>query len=313
MTGKEMLDILKAAVYCGTYRKYANGDISGSWMPLANYRNSKEFLEACEKLHKDEDDPEFMFQDKEYLPDEYYSESCICPEVFAVIAAIKAMNDKEQEAFGKYCDKNAAIPEMFDVEEFKLNYKPGCAHPTSQSGNQNALEELLEIVKAHGEDCKGYYVGAIKVKDGYFVRFKKQELEKSFCFGYSDFGQGMTEEEAYEKCSNFGEKEFKDENLARFDRKYEDELEQLGRYEDVTLRCTERTDHAYTVCDVQDKFTTPDPEHELTLKGEDADKFREEYKNTVASLRAAFEKKIDSYLKRYGVSKIRKWTYWVDE
>ena len=58
------------------------------------------------------------------------------------------------------------------------------------------------------------------------------------------------------------------------------------------------------------------PKAQILLYGfgsEDADKFREEYKNTVASLRADFEKKIDSYLKRYGVSKIRKWTYWVDK
>lgn len=307
-----MMEILKAAVYCGTYRKYANGDISGSWMPLANYRNSKEFLEACEKLHKDEDDPEFMFQDKEYLPDEYYSESCIYPEAFMVIQAIKAMNDDEKNAFDKYCDENAAIPEMFDVEEFKRAYKAGLISSESLS-TSSALEEFLEIIKRKdGSDYKGYYVAAIKVKDGYFVKFTKQELEKSFCWGYSDF-QGMSEEEANELCANFGEKEFKEYNLNKFDSKYKDELYQLERYKDVTLRCTERTDHAYTVCEVQDKFTTPDPEHELVLKGEEADRFRKEYATTVASLRTEFEKRIDSYLKRYGVSKIRKWTFWADE
>ena len=85
------------------------------------------------------------------------------------------------------------------------------------------------------------------MKDGYFVKFTKQELEKSFCWGYSDF-QGMTEDEANELCANFGEKEFKEENLARFDRKYEDELEQLGRYDDVTLWCNEWGTGVYMSC-----------------------------------------------------------------
>ena len=312
MTGKDMLDILKAAVYCGTYRKYANGDISGSWMPLVNYRNSKEFLEACKKLHAGESDPEFMYQDSEYLPDEFYSESCIYPEVFEVIQAIKGMTEDEANAFAKYCNENAAIPEMFDVEEFKRAYKAGLINSESSS-TSSALEELLEIIKQKdGSDYKGYYVAAIKVKDGYFVKFTKQELEKSFCWGYSDF-QGMTEDEANELCANFGEKEFKEENLARFDRKYKDELEQLGRYADVTLWCNEWGKGVYMSCGPKSKFSTPDPEHELTLRGEDANKFRKEYTTTVASLRAKFEKRIDSYLKRYGVSKIRKWTFWADE
>ena len=175
------------------------------------------------------------------------------------------------------------------------------------------MEELLEIIKQKdGSDYKGYYVAAIKVKDGYFVKFTKQELEKSFCWGYSDF-QGMTEDEANELCANFGEKEFKEENFARFDRKYKDELEQLGRYADVTLWCNEWGKGVYMSCGPKSKFSTPDPEHELTLRGEYANKFRKEYTTTVASLRAKFEKRIDSYLKRYGVSKIRKWTFWADE
>ena len=35
------------------------------------------------------------------------------------------MNDDEKNAFAKYCNENAAIPEMFDVEEFKRAYKAG--------------------------------------------------------------------------------------------------------------------------------------------------------------------------------------------
>lgn len=50
-------------VYCGTYGKYAAGSIDGKWLDLSNYADMDEFLEACAELHKDEHDPEFMFQD----------------------------------------------------------------------------------------------------------------------------------------------------------------------------------------------------------------------------------------------------------
>lgn len=311
-----MIDILKAAVYCGTYGKYAKGDLSGAWIQLAKYKTSCEFLDACGKLHNDENEPEFMYQDKENLPDEYYSESCIYPEAFAVIAAIKAMSEDEQNAFEEYCDQIAAIPEMFDIEEFKANYKNAeqSQTKTKTGGVQTtALEELLALLKARGRDCKGYYIAAIKIRDGYFAPFTKQDIEKSFCWGYSDFGQGMTQEEAEETCRNFGEKEFKEYNLADFDCNYKDELKWLDSRKDVTLVYPEKNDDdAFTWCDVKTDYGRTSP-NELTLKGEEADRFREEYKKIVANLRADFEKKIDSYLKRYGVSKIRKWTFWADE
>ncbi len=306
-------ELLHAAAYCGTYYKYANGNLSGGWLQLASYKDNQSFLEACKKLHKDEKEPEFMFQDVENLPDEYYSESCIYPEIFAVIQTIKAMTEDERTAFDNYCEENAAIPELFDVEEFKLAYKPTTVTPpAASSGNQNALEELFEIIKAKsGEDYKGYYAAAIKIKDGYFLTFDKPEIEKAFCFGYSNFGQGMTQEEAEEICANFGEKEFKESNLSSFDEVYEYRAKLLDMMRrDITLETYEYSNLGYTGCSIT---SDPNPGSGITLKGEEADRFCEEYKATVAKLRADFEKKIDSYLKRYGVSKIRKWTFWADE
>jgi antirestriction protein len=64
-----------AALYCGTYAKYNNGSIDGKWLTLTDYEDAEEFLQACRELHKDEADPEFMFQDFEHFPDELYSES----------------------------------------------------------------------------------------------------------------------------------------------------------------------------------------------------------------------------------------------
>ena len=175
------LTILDAAVYCGTYKKYNEGSLDGGWLYLGRYQNGAAFLEACRKLHADESDPEFMYQDSEYLPDEFYSESCIYPEVFEVIQAIKQMNSDKQAAFADFCERGACIPDMFDVEEFLNTYKPNKKpRKTAQSEDMKEFSELFTT---------WYYMDptaeALKVDEKHFITFDKQDIEKSFCFGWS--------------------------------------------------------------------------------------------------------------------------------
>ena len=61
-------DLMEAKVYVGTYRKYNEGSIEGKWLDLADYTDKADFYEACADLHKDEQGPEFMFQDWEGIP-----------------------------------------------------------------------------------------------------------------------------------------------------------------------------------------------------------------------------------------------------
>ena len=62
-------------VYVGTYAKYNDGSIDGKWLDLEDYSDRAEFIEACNELHKDEEDPEIMFQDYEGFPSVFYNES----------------------------------------------------------------------------------------------------------------------------------------------------------------------------------------------------------------------------------------------
>ena len=50
-------------VYVGTYNKYNNGNIKGEWLDLSKFRDEEAFYAKCGEIHKDESDPEFMFQD----------------------------------------------------------------------------------------------------------------------------------------------------------------------------------------------------------------------------------------------------------
>ena len=50
------------AVYVGTYRKYNEGSLYGAWLDITKFEDYDEFISVCKFLHRDEEDPELMFQ-----------------------------------------------------------------------------------------------------------------------------------------------------------------------------------------------------------------------------------------------------------
>ena len=72
---------MDAKIYVGTYHKYNCGSIAGAWIDLDNL-DEDEFLEKCRELHKDEKDPEFMFQDFE------------CDEIFKGMISESGINSE---------------------------------------------------------------------------------------------------------------------------------------------------------------------------------------------------------------------------
>lgn len=300
------LTISDAAVYCGTYKKYNEGSLNGGWLHLGRYQNGAAFLEACKKLHADESDPEFMYQDSEYLPDEFYSESCIYPEVFEVIQAIKQMNPDKQAAFADFCERGACIPDMFDVEEFLLTYKPNKKpRKTAQSEDMKEFSELFKTWCYLDHTAE-----ALKVDEKHFITFDKQDIEKSFCFGWSCQG-GMTHEEATDMCRNFSEADFKAGNLKRFDNKYTHRLKAI-KEEQIKLK-REYVASKESGAEIMYITTDRDVSGDITLTVEESTRLREAYKQKVQDLRNEFERSLDAYLKKYGLSKIRRWTYCADD
>lgn len=87
-------------VYVGTYAKYNSGSIKGAWLDLEDYGDRGEFYAACAKLHADEADPEFMFQDFENFPRSLYSESNVSDELFAWLE----LDDDDRELLAVYVD-----------------------------------------------------------------------------------------------------------------------------------------------------------------------------------------------------------------
>jgi len=119
------------AVYVGTYHKYNIGSLFGAWMKLDEFSSRDEFIEAALKLHKDEEDPELMFQDWEHVDDSFISESYIEPEFWdwlaldeddrLMLAAYRScvdstatLNDAEEDLVGRYASFRDYSDELAD-------------------------------------------------------------------------------------------------------------------------------------------------------------------------------------------------------
>lgn len=85
-------------IYVGTYFKYNSGNTAGDWLTVGDYSDRDEFHDACKALHPTEEDPEFMFQDMEGIPEGMASESHVSEELFEYAA----MDDDDQELLTVY-------------------------------------------------------------------------------------------------------------------------------------------------------------------------------------------------------------------
>lgn len=79
-----------AGVYVGTYKKYNEGSLFGKWLDMSDYDSYEDFIAACKELHKDEVEPEFLFQDFEFdskvrpLLEQLVTESHVDPRAWDV-------------------------------------------------------------------------------------------------------------------------------------------------------------------------------------------------------------------------------------
>ena len=125
------------AVYCGTYGKYNEGSIRGAWIDLTLVKNEEEFYTICRELHQDEQDPEFMFQDWQSIPDRYISESGINSDYFDYLETIANMSETMAEAYECF------INDGHDANKFEDAYMG--EYDSEQDYAEQLLEETGEI------------------------------------------------------------------------------------------------------------------------------------------------------------------------
>lgn len=123
-------------IYVGTYGMYNSGSLFGKWFDLTDYADAKEFYQDCYEYHRNEFDPELMFQDWENIPDFLISECSLDDKAFEYFQALDEMDDDTTEAFKIYCE-----------------------HISSWPGNGNALDQQVESFQ---ESYRGYFGGSMK-------------------------------------------------------------------------------------------------------------------------------------------------------
>ena len=123
-------------IYVGTYGQYNSGSLFGKWFDLTDYANLKEFLQDCFEFHRDEFDPELMFQDWENIPDFLISECSLHKEAFVYFEATAEMDDETAEALEIYCKQ--------------INYWPS---------NGYEVDDQLESFR---ESYRGFFGGSMK-------------------------------------------------------------------------------------------------------------------------------------------------------
>jgi antirestriction protein len=153
-----------ARIYVGTYAKYNSGSIGGKWLDLEDYANAEYFLKACVELHKDESDPELMFQDFEGFPRDYYSESSNSDKLESVFAWLE-LNDDDRELLTVYLENVADPDSNADIEQARKAYLGHFNSPADwaadwleQTGDLNQVPEHLRNYfdyEAYARDAQG--------------------------------------------------------------------------------------------------------------------------------------------------------------
>lgn len=318
-----------AKVYVGTYRKYNEGSLKGKWISLDNCNSYDDFIAECKKVHSDEADPEYMIQDSEDFPDGLDCMEWISREDFtdiknaidaarafsiidysenaiAVTGDTKPIKDKLKALGGRFnprlkCGAGWIFPKK-KLEEVKLfldcNEIEQCSVDTSDSAK---YAEWLREYADTTNDSMYYlkeYAGAVKIGDSYYL-IDKPHIENRFCF--RDEGP---EYELYNAlCSDDSKMKeyFIKENLS----KLKSMLDNIEKGKRMFLKVNSSNSlniqtpyYAWQADDCEGTEITPEERNVLA----DAVRFG----------LLQFEKRLNTYLKKYGVSKIHTWSYWAD-
>ena len=162
-------DINEAAVYCGTYKKYSEGSLYGDWLKLSDYDSKEEFMAACLELHKDEKDPELMFQDWGNIPEGLCGESWIDEKVWDFMHMMDE-NDIDGDALAAYFELGLADgkEDAEDIiEDFRERYE----------GQFDSLEDF----GYHWYEC-----GCIEIPESVINYFDFERYGRDVAFDYHE-------------------------------------------------------------------------------------------------------------------------------
>jgi antirestriction protein len=165
------------ALYVGTYKKYNEGSLFGAWLDLSKFDDVQEFFDVCRVLHKDEDDPEFMFQDYSGFPEAWYSECSMGEARFNLIQQYADLDDDEKDAFKAYCEcKSVGLDEdvfdnFRDAYEGEFDSEEEFAeHVVDECGMLDSMPENIQMYFDYEAYARDLFLGDFKFWNGYVFR-----------------------------------------------------------------------------------------------------------------------------------------------
>ena len=220
-----------------------------------------------------------------------------------------------------------------DISE-QLNASPANAE-TSEKGEENTAEQnadkveqlairaefLAEIERIENGNKKwvDYHdketARCVKFENGMIYAIEKPRIETQFCFGYGFCGISTEEEEnRADGMARYAKEKpdyFLEYNLEKFDKM----AKNLEEYGDNVYAAPMRSNTEKWVYiriyrgwwDFEDEFQSV-KEKMVKLSPADVEQLKKAYELE----RKAFEKRLNSYLKKYGTSKLRTWSYLSD-
>lgn len=149
----------------------------------------------------------------------------------------------------------------------------------------------------------------VELSDGALICIEKPTIKTRFCFGYHANGYCTEEISTADAAAAHAAKSqeyFKNENLKSMDAM----LKALENSETGIRPQYTSSPEGTKIC----ALVFPEPWEPLPpgyrrLLSEDREKLREAYRTE----RGVFAARLDAYLKRYGLSKVETWTYWMEE
>lgn len=160
--------------------------------------------------------------------------------------------------------------------------------------------------------CRKKCSDVLETESGYLVEFERPEIKTRFCFGHGYCG--ITSQEESERafdCAEIArtqEDYFLKENLEQYD-EWLDAVEKCEKF--YLYKCRKDTKTASIVPDYALYGTSYLYQKECII-GELTVNDVVELERIILSEKEKFTKRLRTYLKRYGLSKIHAWTYLVD-
>ena len=175
--------------------------------------------------------------------------------------------------------------------------------------NAKFMEEL-KLVWGKNQDMIDYCIKEafeiVELDNGFIFDIKKPRIETSFCYGYGQFGMSTVDEEEGASEKARAVREFENFKNANIKDNFESLLKRIEKGNYYMVQYTGGKNLVGIANQSSWHFDMKD------VVGEITDNDRAKIKEACDRAIKRFEKRLETYWKRYGSSKLRVWTYLVD-